>query len=147
MQSGITLGLISPQPILIDTTPPLIDISYSFAQNQLNFICSDTQSGCKDTFHYQYVTQIKDFLTGITQGVLTKNTYSYCPSPDEPRNYQAYVVGNTMDYRYGDVRVICVKAEDLAGNAAVAAQVVYSTQDLLEAAISGLTEELVEDAR
>ncbi len=134
-----SLGLWNgaPQPIAIDATPPLLEVSYNPWHGILSFTCSDEGtnplfiSDCPERpFSYAFVTDPLLFIRHIITGGLLGPGFSACPlAEDEARWVRA--PKSEMPYVSSDVRVICVRAEDAAGNAVVKTKLLYSGQDVL----------------
>lgn len=141
-RNGKELHLIADESILIDKTSPTFDIYFSFTSQEMEFRCTDDKSACSETYNYKYVSDIKKFLSGIVSGSLNRNSFSMCPPAEEANAYTGVHIGTVMKYRYGDVRIICVRAKDNAGNYAIAAQVLYSAEDVLQALVAESIKEI-----
>ena len=135
---GLWNGL--PQPISIDHTAPQLLITFNPWQGELSYECYDGQgmpsyrSGCKkDPFSYAYVVDPLKFVSYILTGGALASTFNSCPQPDNDAAWRPlyetkmpYIAGN-------EVRVICVRATDAAGNSVVKTKLLYSGQAALAA--------------
>ncbi len=141
---GLSNGL--PTPVSIDATPPDLALSFTLGDSFINVLkmrCSDPTgpsgeeytSGCKDRpYSYAYVTDPLSFATRIitgSSGSFLSGDWHGCPDP-----YTGYWITynsdkDEMEYLDNAVKVICIRAQDAAGNSVVKSKLLYSTQEMV----------------
>lgn len=136
---------LSEAPIKLDTAPPIVTIVYDW--NPLEQIvstrCVDEggiASGCREEYTYQFIEDLGAFLNAFKNVAgETEGLARYCPDARLP--YRNRRTAPDLTYNEpGKVMVICVRYEDKAGNYDVAAEVLFSTQELLATTLERLLE-------
>ncbi len=130
----------APSQVTIDATPPAVSADWSPFVSNLTMQCNDPvgptgalyTSGCKARpFSYAYITDPLSFVTSVLTGGQLMPSFGGCPDPNTgywiPWNNDVPV----MRYMSSDVRVICIRATDNAGNSAVTSKLLYSGQEAL----------------
>lgn len=119
--------------IFIDTLPPQPSIVFKPWTLQIRLSCQDDGSGCKTTYGTKYISEVTSFLPALFAG--DESATKYCPPAT---NAGAYSPESRNEFFYDgeSLRVLCVRAEDQAGNTAVTMVKVYNSYDLLAKAIA-----------
>ncbi|MBR9700264.1 hypothetical protein GOV11_00155 [Candidatus Woesearchaeota archaeon] len=122
-----------PQRIMVDLQAPTANIDFSPWSLNLRFSCHDGAtsepqqgSGCTDRYAVAYITRITDFIPALVSGKKS-NAIAWCPDPKTGAGYS--YVSREMPYTGRDVRVLCLRVQDNAGNAGVAMTTVYNAYD------------------
>lgn len=138
----------APNTILIDDTPPELKVGFDSFKGIINMQCEDQlnpdhskdvaeryKSGCADKpFSYAYINDpllfATNIVTGGNSGYYLGEAFRGCPPLDEDRlwNTASTELGK-MEYRSHDVRVICVRATDNAGNHVVKSRLLFPAQE------------------
>ncbi len=124
-----------PAKMLLDMTPPTLTVNFNSWQGFLSFECVDTGefvSGCKERpFSYAFITDPLMFVTNILTGGTLDAEFNGCPNAET--GYWVHYNSDKaeMPYVSRDVRVICVKAEDNAGNYDTQSKLLFSSQEVL----------------
>ena len=124
-----------PIPLMLDVTPPTAILDFRPASLQLRFACKDGTSGCKDAFGVAYVNEVGKFLRALVAKDTPQNAAAWCPSYGTAGNYRSET-RPIVQYAENEVRVLCLRVEDKAGNAGVAMATVYNAYDLIAQAIA-----------
>lgn len=149
-----SVGLWQGEPtrFAIDATEPQLGLKYNSWEQELAMFCKDTGSdseyvsGCKSQpYSYTYITDPLKFLTYVGSGGLLKNTFNECPEPEKSQYVPWRRDESVMPFRGGDVRVICVKAEDAAGNHVVESKLIYSSMEMLAMLLQQYAQQQAED--
>ncbi len=136
----VSLGLSDnvALPLAIDRTPPVIDLSWNSFEGVLDMKCADAGSnekyvsGCKDRpFSIAFITDPLLFLADVATGGMLAPTFGGCPNPDTGLWIAHNSDNNKYNYLSRDIRVICVRATDNAGNSAVTSKLLFSSQEVL----------------
>ncbi len=130
----------APSQVTIDATPPVVSADWNPFVSNLTMQCNDPVkgsdvayvSGCKARpYSYAYITDPLSFVTSVLTGGQLMPSFGGCPDPNTgywiPWNNDVPV----MQYMSSDVRVICIRATDNAGNSAVTSKLLYSGQEAL----------------
>jgi|GEM_PF-2323138 len=130
-----------PNPKAIDATPPQVAVNYNPWQGILTMECHDQisqggdakyVSGCGErAFSYAYVTDPILFISSVLTGGMMASDWHGCPDPERGLWIPANVVNNEMQYMARDVRVMCVRGTDNAGNYVVTSKLLFSGQEAL----------------
>jgi hypothetical protein len=125
-----------PQRVYIDTIPPRVEIKFSPWSLKLSFLCIDDYAGCKDTVGLAFISDVKKFLPALFKG--PQSAATWCPPANTYGYGSAYEQRQARDasYNVNEVRVLCMRGEDNAGNTALTMVTVYPTYDLLATVIS-----------
>jgi hypothetical protein len=135
-------GVAPEQPIMIDLKPPVVTAKYDPWKLKVTLSCDDKlvtndaslgSSGCKSIFGISYVSEIEYFFSALGKG--PQNAAQYCPPYKTSGSYSPES-RHEFIYNANEVRVMCVRAEDNAGNAAVTMITVYNGYDLLAKSIA-----------
>jgi hypothetical protein len=126
--------------IYVDRTPPHVLVQFKPLSLSLFFMCSDgepgeagiTQSGCKDTFGVAYISDIVHFLPALFAG--PQSAATWCPPYMTGSGY-TMESRQTVTYTGTEVRVLCMRGEDKAGNAAVSMVTVFNGYDMFANAL------------
>lgn len=153
-----SLGLYKdvPTPIRIDATPPILTLSFSIAksfESTITMSCADPESkpdasftsGCAQRpYSYAYVTDPLSFatriITGATGGGLAESWHG-CPDPETGYWVRYNSDREEMEYRDNAVKVLCMRAEDAAGNYEVQSKLLYNGQEMLALFLKKAAEE------
>jgi hypothetical protein len=127
-----------PQLIKIDTVPPTANIQFAPLTRKLTFSCTDDKSGCKQTYWIQYISDITKFLPALMNGG-GQSAAVWCPSYATANNWRLETKREVV-YTANEVRVLCLRVEDNAGNAGVTKSMVYNGYDLLQTLITEYSE-------
>ncbi|HIH23605.1 TPA: hypothetical protein HA251_01080 [Candidatus Woesearchaeota archaeon] len=134
------------QRINIDRTPPQVDIKFDPFTLRMQFFCQDglpealgvTESGCKSTFGVAYIGDITKFLPALVSGAQSANTW--CPTS----GYSTETSRLRM-YSGTEIKVLCMRGDDNAGNSAVTMATVFNGYDMLAKALVIYLEEREND--
>jgi hypothetical protein len=118
--------------ITIDTEPPVVNVSYDKFKLTLKMSCNDADSGCKQAMGVAYISDMSNYFRALGRG--PSQAYLYCPPP-KSGVYQTETRREIV-YTAADVRVLCVKGEDNAGNGAVTMVTVFNAYDMLAKSIA-----------
>lgn len=137
---------LDPVKINIDHTPPRITVGYDPWKGILKFTCDDQLgkendlkyvSGCPPkAFSYAYVTDPFLFATSVATGGTLNPAWSGCPDADQGKWLTWNSEKGEMPYIAHDVRVICMRGTDNAGNHAVESKLLYNGQEALAAILT-----------
>jgi len=143
-----------PVKIAIDDKPPRLTTIYHPTTHLLEMTCTDEgpgndplyRSGCREyPFSYAYVTNPLLFMGSILSGGRLAENWIGCPRLDLDTRWVTWRgQKNEIPHPYTDVRVICIRGTDNAGNHQLEADVLYSTEALLQTLILRGIGELVE---
>jgi len=126
-----------PQKLMIDRLPPYVEIDFNFMTLSINFLCIDlpegNNSGCKEQFGYSYIKNVANFLPALFSG--PQSAEKWCPPMMTPGAYTSQTK-TEVAYNSNEVRVLCMRGEDKAGNAAITMRTVYNGYATLAAAIA-----------
>ena len=130
-----------PRDVKIDKTPPVATIDFHPGTLKLKFQCDDptyeggkAMSGCKDTFGLAYIKDIAKFLPALVSKS-GQSAAMWCPQYRSGGGYASETRREIL-YTANEVRVLCLRVEDNAGNAGVAKVTVYNAYDLLAKTIA-----------
>ncbi len=144
------------QKIMVDRTAPQVNMTYyPWTGYRIVIDCMDgksgdtTESGCKPSFEYAYISEPMKFLSALVSGPQTAAqwcpTSGYVTSSQQLINYNyvmnittgANITGSqqTMNYNYDGIRVMCARWQDKAGNQGLSMVTVYNSYELLAKAI------------
>ncbi len=168
-----SLGLWRERPamVTIDATPPALSLSYNPFTGILKMNCEDQPpakpptprtdykpelfvSGCgQRPFSYAYVSNPLIFGASIvgeavSGGKLYKlsDAFHACPDPDTgswlPYNSNRW----ELEYKRSEVRVICVRATDNAGNHVVKPKLLWSSQEAIGLLLASIGRSVQEEA-
>lgn len=134
------------QRINIDRTPPLVDIKFDPFTLRMQFFCQDglpeelgvTESGCKSTFGVAYIGDITKFLPALVSGAQSANTW--CPTSGYSTE-----TSRLRLYSGTEIKVLCMRGDDNAGNSAVTMATVFNGYDMLAKALVIYLEEKEND--
>ncbi len=139
-----------PVKVALDVTPPIAHLEFKPGSLQLRFGCTDQAedgaadpelvSGCKDTFGTAYISQTAPFLASLVSKDTPQNAAAWCPPYANAGGY-GFEARSITQYTGNEVRVMCLRVEDKAGNAGVAMTTVYNTYDILLNALAGAVNE------
>jgi hypothetical protein len=136
----------APVPLAIDRTPPSLKVGYDPFKSILTMECADPDgttppvgvasnyvSGCaRRPFSYTYITDPLAFATSVVTGGLLKNTFHGCNDLTPAVSWISYNSDRKeMEYVSRDVRVMCVRAMDNAGNVNITSKLLFSGQEAL----------------
>jgi hypothetical protein len=126
-----------PQKLYIDTIPPEATITFDALRLKILFECTDSGSGCKNNVGVAYISDVVSYLSALADR--GQNADAWCPPPTSTR----YVteLRTEVPYTSNEVRVLCMRATDNAGNTNLAIQTVYNGYDLLAKTIVLATED------
>jgi hypothetical protein len=117
----------APQQIKIDTIPPVAKIVWRPSTLQLGFACEDDRSGCKEYFWTSYVSDIAKFFPALmSKG--GHNAALWCPAYKTSAGWRLQGKSEVL-YNGNEVRVLCLRVEDNAGNAGVTKATIYNAYD------------------
>lgn len=126
-----------PSPITIDNQSPQVEVKFDFIRGKVSFTCQDTgedldlRSGCgENPFSYAYVSDPLRFAGFIVpfDDLFGLDNFRACPDANANSQWVLWRgMVDEMDYLGQDVRVICVRATDNAGNHAVKSRLLFST--------------------
>ncbi len=130
-----------PQLIRIDRNPPVASIRFEPFKLRLTFTCDDREgvdgaeeSGCKeDAYWISYINQLENFVPALAGGK-KQNAVAWCPPYQNTYGY-SFTSKSRMQYNMNELRVMCLRVEDNAGNAGVAMATVYNGYDMLAGAL------------
>ncbi len=131
-----------PSRVAIDATPPQASVKWDPWQSVLTFGCTDPQgakgqeytSGCAaKPYSYAYVVDPLKFVASVLTGGGLAQDFHACPDPYTGQWARYNGASPEMAYLSRDVRVICVRVQDAAGNADVQSKLLYSGQEALAA--------------
>jgi hypothetical protein len=138
----------TPVPLAIDRTPPSLKVSYDPFKSVLTMDCNDPPgmnppitgdsatnyvSGCaRRPFSYTYITDPLAFVTSVGSLGFLKDTFHGCNDLTPAASWITYNSDRKeMEYISRDVRVMCVRAMDNAGNVNITSKLLYSGQEAL----------------
>ncbi len=126
-----------PVKLMLDVTPPTAILDFRPGSLQLRYGCTDNEggSGCKEGFGIAYIAQVAQFLRAIAAKDTPQNAAAWCPAYGTAAGYRAETRPITQ-YNDNEVRVLCLRVEDQAGNAGVAMATVYNAYDLAVQALA-----------
>ncbi|MBR9692860.1 hypothetical protein GOV07_02905, partial [Candidatus Woesearchaeota archaeon] len=124
-----------PTKVAIDATAPELTARYDPIQGKMNMDCTDVgdyKSGCAHRpFSYSYVVNPLQFAGSILTVGLLNAEWSGCPDGETGHYVTWNGAGGEMPYLSQDVRVMCIKATDNAGNYVVKSRLVYGSAEVL----------------
>lgn len=134
----------------IDAQPPTLSLDYDSWNQALTMRCEDQpgpsgaayMSGCGERpFSYAFITNPLVFAGSVITGGLLLDTFDGCPDLDEG-NWVVYATENPVyEHRSRDIRVICVRATDNAGNHVKDDRLLYSSPEMLALLLRELAQE------
>jgi hypothetical protein len=126
-----------PTRLTLDVTPPTATLDFRASSLQLRFACQDNAggSGCKEGFGLAYIGEAGKFLRSLVAKDTPQNAAAWCPQYATANGYSVET-RPIIQYNEREVRVLCLRVEDQAGNAGVAMANVYNAYDLLAQAIA-----------
>jgi hypothetical protein len=115
-------------PLTIDTMPPTSKVKFSPVTGKVSFYCTDDDSGCKTTFGVGYVGDIQRFFPALFGN--SQSASRWCPTNPGVYSFQT---NSEMNYNMqnNELRVLCLRTEDQAGNSAVSMTTVFNMYDTL----------------
>jgi hypothetical protein len=126
----------SQQEILLDLQPPTLTAKFDPLTLVAKATCTDDVggSGCKTTIGYTYISDLASYSQALFRG--PKSAALYCPPFQMQGSYTSspYYTINTANSN--EVRVMCIRAEDNAGNAAVTMITTFNSYDLLAKSVA-----------
>lgn len=132
---GLSQGV--PSKVAIDATPPGLALSFDPLHGKLTMLCEDGgkyPTGCPEhPFSYAFVTDPLLFVGSVLTGGKLAADWRGCPDLETGYWIRWSGSGNpaVMPYLAKDVRVICVRAEDNAGNYVVKSTLLYDSAQAL----------------
>lgn len=135
-----SLGLWNnvPTRVTIDRTPPKLKLAWHSSKSYLEMNCDDSGnnpdfvSGCgAKPFSYAYITNPFLFVANLLSGGSLAADWAGCPDPETGNWAMINRDDNQWPYISNDIRVICVKAEDNAGNWDTDSRLLFSSQEAL----------------
>ena len=117
-----------PQELKIDRVPPVAELRFYPSTLRLTFACQDDLSGCKDVYWTAYVSELSKFFPALMNAG-GQNAAAWCPSYKSTAGYRVQTSREVI-YRSNEVRVLCLRVEDNAGNAGVSKVTVYNSYQL-----------------
>lgn len=126
-----------PVKLMLDVTPPTAILDFRPGSLQLRYGCTDNAggSGCKEGFGIAYIAQVAQFLRAIAAKDTPQNAAAWCPAYGTAAGYRPETRPITQ-YNDNEVRVLCLRVEDQAGNAGVAMTTVYNAYELAVQALA-----------
>lgn len=130
-----------PVRLMLDVTPPTANLDFRPGSLQLHFGCTDNApgqpvlSGCKEAFGVAYIAQTGQFLRALAAKDTPQNAAAWCPPYATSGGYRIETRPITQ-YTDNEIRVLCLRVEDQAGNAGVAMATVYNAYDLAVQALA-----------
>jgi hypothetical protein len=118
-----------PRRVFIDTVPPHVEIKFNPWKLTLHFICIDELSGCKDTVGLAFINDVKKFLPALFKN--PQSAATWCPASTTYGSAYEARQAKDASYTINEVRVLCMRGEDNAGNTALTMTTVFPTYDLL----------------
>ena len=95
----------------------------------MTFACEDDLSGCKEGYWTAYVSEITKFFPALmSKG--GQNAAAWCPSYKTSAGYRIQTSREVV-YRSNEVRVLCLRVEDNAGNAGISKVTVYNSYQMM----------------
>lgn len=114
--------------VFIDAIAPAAKIKFRPLSRMMEFSCDDSQSGCEDEvpdrFSYAYVRNPAKYF----QSIFDWST-AVCPPAGSSEYRKAH--DTRIRHESTEVQVVCLQAQDGAGNRALARKIVYNAPDLL----------------
>lgn len=132
-----------PQKIRIDRIAPHGTVDFKPATLRLQFTCDDEHSGCEDYYGISYVSELGSFLRALVNQKNPQSASLWCPGFNTGRNYAPETRQQTV-YPYNELRVLCLRVVDRAGNSAVSMTTVYNAYNMLAAALAKYRDEQFE---
>jgi hypothetical protein len=129
-----------PTRITIDRTKPTLNLDWHGFEGYLEMHCEDNEgtdenpyvSGCPEKpFSYAYITDPFLFVANVGTGGLLDDDWAGCPDPETGNWAKINREDNQWPYLSSEIRVICIKAEDGAGNWATDSRILFSSQEAL----------------
>lgn len=117
------------QQTFIDLTPPAVELKYQPWKQKIHYICTDALSGCNDNVGVAYISDVNSFLRALFRG--PQSAQAWCPRT----GYKLQRQGETV-YTEPEIRVMCMRGTDKAGNNATTMVTVYNTYGLLATAVT-----------
>jgi hypothetical protein len=128
-----------PLPIRIDMTPPKVEVKFSPLTGRLSLFCDDVDergtrgSGCTGQYGIGYVNTLANFFPALFAGAQSATTWC-------PLSSAQYSLEQRTEISYfsqsNEVRVLCLRAEDRAGNAGYGMTTVYNAYDTIAKTIA-----------
>jgi hypothetical protein len=133
---------VSSQKLLLDLNPPKVTTKFNPLSLVVSATCTDgdtlatpvagtsLNSGCKSTIGYTYISDLYSYSQALFRG--PGNAALLCPPFQSSSNgYVTHPYYDISTANSNEVRVMCVRVEDNAGNAAVSMITVYNSYDML----------------
>jgi hypothetical protein len=145
-EQGKAYSSFSSQRILLDYVPPKVIATFSPLTLSVKVACDDGEatkvtdvgagktlnSGCKSSF--AYISDLYGYSQALFRG--PQNAALVCPPYQTMGQYVTSPYSEISTANSNEVRVMCIRQEDNAGNAGVTMVTVYNSYDMLAKAIA-----------